>query len=381
MSDVRLALAGLSRIAEPGDAAVFRAVEALGAVAVWEALRQGVPVGRVSEQVLPGIALRAEGYDPAADLAGAARVGARLVCPADAEWPSDRLSWPPSGLLDPPPLALWVRGRWPLAEVVERSVAVVGARAASSYGIHVAGDLAAGLAQGRASVVSGGAYGIDAAAHRGALAAAAAPTLAVLACGVDVAYPRGNDRLLRDVADQGLVVSELPPGSHPTRRRFLVRNRLIAALSLGTVVVEAAARSGSLATLERARLLGRQVMAVPGPVTSSMSSGCHQELRNGATCVTRAAEVLELVGRLGEDLAEDLRGPVDVRDGLSDTVRRVLDALPVRRSVGVAALAREAGVSPLVVQQVMPQLQAHGLVQRTDDGWRLTPLGAGRPVR
>ncbi len=378
MTTVRLALAGLSRIAEPGDPAVWRAVQARGPVEVWEALRAGVPIGQVSQGVLPGIALRAEGYDPAVDLAAAAAVGARLVCPEDAEWPAHRLSWTPTGLLDPPPLSLWVRGPWPLGEVVERSVAVVGARAASSYGLHVAADLAVGLAQGRATVVSGGAYGIDAAAHRGALVSGSAPTVAVLACGVDVAYPRGNDRLLRQVAEQGLLVSELPPGSHPTRRRFLVRNRLIAALSLGTVVVEAAVRSGSLATLERARLLGRHVMAVPGPVTSAMSTGCHQQLRDGAVCVTRAAEVLELVGRLGEDGADELRGPVDVRDGLSDTVRRVLDAVPVRRALGVAGLAREAGVSALVVQQVMPPLQAHGLVHRTEDGWRLTALGAGR---
>jgi DNA processing protein len=374
----RLALAGLSRIAEPGDPAVFRAVQLHGPERVWEALRRGQPVGQVSQDVLPGLAARADGHDPRVDLDAAARTGARLLCPGDPEWPAARLHWTPGGLLDPPPLALWVRGAWPLDEAVERSVAVVGARAASSYGLHVAGELAVGLAQGRAAVVSGGAYGIDAAAHRGALVAGTTPTVAVLACGVDVAYPRGNHRLLREIAEQGLVVSELPPGSHPTRRRFLVRNRLIAALSLGTVVVEAALRSGSLATLERARLLGRHVMAVPGPVTSGMSSGCHQELRNGAVCVTRAAEVLELVGRLGEDAADVLRGPVDVRDGLSETVRRVLEAVPVRRSAGVAALAKEAGVSALVVQQVLPPLQAHGLVQRTEDGWRLTPLGAGR---
>jgi len=374
----RVARAGLSRIAEPGDLAVYQAVQAVGPVDVWEALRQGVPVGQVSQAVLPGIVAKAQGLDPEADLAAAARVGARLVVPGDAEWPTHRLVWISDTLLEPPPLALWVRGLLPLAEVVERSVAVVGARAASSYGLHVAAELAAGLSQGRASVVSGGAYGIDGAAHRGALAAEAAPTVAVLACGVDVAYPRGNDRLLRQVAERGLVVSELPPGSHPTRRRFLVRNRLIAALSLGTVVVEAALRSGSLATLERARRLDRHVMAVPGPVTSGMSSGCHREIRDGAVCVTRADEVLELVGRLGEDDAEQLRGPVDVRDGLSETVRRVLDAVPVRRSAGVAALALEAGVPVLVVQQVMPPLQAHGLVQRTDEGWRLTPLGAGK---
>jgi DNA processing protein len=374
----RIARAGLSRIAEPGDAQVAAAVARLGAVEVWEALRRGVPVGQMSQGVLPGIAAKAQGHDPRSDLAAAARIGARLVCPQDPEWPQDRLHWTADGLLDPPPLALWVRGRWPLDEVVERSASVVGARAASSYGLHVATDLAAGLAERGAGVISGGAYGIDAAAHRGALAAQAAPTVAVLACGVDVAYPRGNDRLLQNVAEQGLVISELPPGSHPTRRRFLIRNRLIAALSLGTVVVEAALRSGSLATLERARLLNRHVMAVPGPVTSAMSAGCHVEVRKGASLVTRAAEVLELVGKLGEDAAPEERGPVDVRDGLSDTVRRVLDAVPVRRSAGVAALAREAGVSPLVVQQVMPPLQAHGLVQRTTDGWRLTALGAGK---
>lgn len=377
----RLARAGLSRICEPGDAAVARAVAAAGAVEVWESLRRGVPVGQVSQGVLPGIAAKAEQRDPQDELSAAAGVGARLVCPHDDEWPRDRLHWEAGGLLDPPPLALWVRGARRLDEVVERSVAIVGARAASSYGLHVASDLSAGLARAGVGVISGGAYGIDAAAHRGALVADAAPTVAVLACGVDVVYPRGNDRLLASVAETGLVVSELPPGSHPTRRRFLVRNRLIAALSLGTVVVEAAARSGSLATAERAWQLGRHVMAVPGPVTSGMSTGCHVQLRKGATCVTRVAEVLEQVAPVGEHLAEEPRGPVDVRDGLSETVRRVLDAMPVRRSIGASALAREVGVAALVVQQVMPPLEAHGLVARTPDGWRLTPLGAGKPLR
>ena len=374
----QLARAGLSRIAEPGDVAIHAAVRSVGAVEVWEALRRGVPVGRVGQGVLPGIALRAEGHDPADDLAAAAACGARLVCPGDPEWPTERLSFEAEDKLDAAPLALWVRGRWLLDEVVERSVAVVGARAATTYGVYVATELGADLSRRRATVISGGAYGIDAAAHRGALHAGVAPTVAVLACGVDVAYPRGNDRLLHEVARTGLVVSELPPGSHPTRRRFLVRNRLIAALSLGTVVVEAASRSGSLATLERAKLLGRHLMAVPGPVTSAMSRGCHDWLRDDAVCVTDGAQVMDLVGRLGDDAAERARGPVDVRDGLSDTVRRVLDALPVRRSCGVSVLAQSAGVAPLVVQQVLPPLVAHGLVERTPDGWRLTALGAGR---
>jgi DNA processing protein len=376
----RVALAGLSRIAEPGDVQVALAVSAKGPVEVWEKLRRGEPVDGVGQAALPGIALKADGHEPRADLAAADRVGARLVCPDDAEWPDHRLTWSAAQLETPPPLALWVRGRWPLDEAVERSVSVVGARAASSYGLHVAAELASGLARAGFTVVSGGAYGVDAAAHRGALADGGAPTLAVLANGVDVTYPRGNDRLLARVAEQGLVVSELPPGSHPTRRRFLVRNRLIAALSLGTVVVEAALRSGSLATLDRARALHRDVMAVPGPVVSAMSAGCHVELRKDAICVTSAAEVLDTVGSLGDDAAEVRRGPVDLRDGLSDQVRRVLDAVPVRRGAGLAVIAKEAGVLPLVVQQVMPPLQAHGLVERTPDGWRLTALGAGKPL-
>lgn len=378
MSAERQARAGLTRIAEPGDPAVSAAIERYGAVAVWQALRAGTPVGRVSQLALPGLALRAAGYDPQDDLAAADRCGARLVCPGDEEWPAERLTWEPDGLLDAPPLALWVRGPARLAAVVERSVAVVGARAATPYGVHVATELASGLSARGATVVSGGAYGIDAAAHRGALDGGPAPTVAVVGCGVDVTYPRGNDRLLARIAATGLIVSELPPGRRPTRRHFLVRNRLIAGLSLGTVVVEAAARSGSLATAERAQLLERHVMAVPGPVTSTLSTGCHELLRHGATCVTRAQEVLDLVGRMGEDAAEPVRGVSSVRDGLSDVVRTVLDALPVRRAAGIATIAKAAGVSPLVVQQVVPPLLANGLLERTPDGLRLTALGAGR---
>ena len=186
--------------------------------------------------------------------------------------------------------------------------------------------------------------------------------------------------MLARTAERGLVVSELPPGSTPTRARFLVRNRVIAALALGTVVVEAAARSGSLATADRARELDRHLMAVPGPVTSAMSAGCHALLRDGATCVTRAEEVLDLVGVLGADAATPLRGPAVLHDGLNETVRRVLEAVPVRGGAGEAALARDAGVPTLVVQQVLPPLLVNGLVERTPLGWRLTALGAGRPA-
>jgi DNA processing protein len=376
-----LALLALSRVTEPGSRSVHRAVQQRGAVAVWEALRRGRPCSPLSAALQAAASVRAQGYDPADDLARLQRCGGRLVHPGSPEWPKDRLDWPDGVLHDAPPLALCVRGRHSLAEVAAGSVAVVGARAATAYGAHVAGELSRSLADRGVAVVSGGAYGIDAAAHRGALAAEATPTVAVLACGVDVAYPRGNDRLLARTAERGLVVSELPPGSSPTRARFLVRNRVIAALTLGTVVVEAAARSGSLATADRARELGRHLMAVPGPVTSALSAGCHALLRDGATCVTRAEEVLDLVGVLGADAATPLRGPTSVRDDLPETVRRVLEAVPVRGGAGEAALARDAGVSTLVVQQVLPPLLVHGLVERTPSGWRLTALGAGRPAR
>lgn len=376
----RLALLALARVTEPGSRSVHRAVQSRGAVAVWEALRRGRPCPPLSATLQAAARARAEGYDPADDLARLQRCGGRLVHPGSQEWPGDRLDWPDGVLHDAPPLALCVRGPHSLPEVADRSVAVVGARAATAYGAHVAGELCRALADRGVAVVSGGAYGIDAAAHRGALSAEAAPTVAVLACGVDVAYPRGNDRLLDRTAERGLVVSELAPGSTPTRARFLVRNRIIAALTLGTVVVEAAARRGSLATAARARELGRHLMAVPGPVTSALSAGCHALLRDGATCVTRVEEVLDLVGVLGTDAAGPLRGPASVRDDLPETVRRVLEAVPVRGGAGEAALARDAGVSTLVVQQVLPPLLVHGLVERTPLGWRLTALGAGRPA-
>jgi DNA processing protein len=243
----------------------------------------------------------------------------------------------------------------------------------------VASELAFALAEAGWAVVSGGAFGIDAAAHRGALAAAGAPTIAVLACGLDVVYPRANDRLLGQVADCGLLVSEVPPGAAPTRVRFLVRNRVIAGLSRGTVVVEAAHRSGSLSTASRALEIHRQVMAVPGPVTSATSAGCHDWIRDGrATLVTSAAQVLELLGAPGEHLLAKPAARADPRDGLSETVRRVLDALPVRSPIGVARIARTSGTSPLVVQQVLPSLLMAGLVEQVDGAWRLTALGAGR---
>ncbi|MGY1746616.1 DNA-processing protein DprA [Blastococcus sp. SYSU D00695] len=383
--EVRRARAWLTRAAEPGSVAFWRFVERTGPVEAVRLLR----AQRAPEAVQALVGARAQQDASLVDLRRAEQCGGRLVVPEDDEWPAlalhaltvavaDEPDLPGGGsdrtTAPVPPVALWVRGPAPLAEVVDRSVAVVGARAATAYGEHVAGDLAHRLGERGWTVVSGGAYGIDAAAHRGALAAGA-PTVAVLACGIDRVYPSGNGALLERIAQDGLVVSEWPPGAAPHRHRFLVRNRLIAGLTRGTVVVEAAARSGAQATARRAARLGRPVMAVPGPVTSAMSVGTHELLRDrglDAVLVADAAHVLEQVGRLGEDLAPPVQGVADVRDDLSDVARRVLDACPVRRGVPAERLAAVAGCSVVEVLQVLPALELAGLVRWTDGGWRVT---------
>jgi DNA processing protein len=289
--------------------------------------------------------------------------------PDDHRFQSDRTIAPV------PPIALWVRGPARLDDVVDRSVAIVGSRASTAYGEHVAGELGHQLGERGWTVVSGGAYGIDAAAHRGALAAEA-PTLAVLACGVDRPYPAAHGALFTRILENGLLVSEWPPGCAPLRHRFLVRNRLIAALTRGTVVVEAAARSGAQATAKRARRLGREVLVVPGPVTSAMSVGCHELLRDraaGATRVGSAAHVIEAVGGIGTDLADPPERPGGARDGLSDLATRTLDACPVRTGVSPERLATIAGCDVLDVLRVLPALELAELVQWTGTGWRVTP--------
>ncbi|TWV30509.1 DNA-protecting protein DprA, partial [Streptomyces misionensis] len=312
-----------------------------------------------------GLVARAGRADPERDLAVARAAGARFVAPGHPEWPGQL-----DDLADARPLGLWVRGRPSLRIWALRSVAVVGARACTAYGTHVAATLATGLAEHGWVVVSGGAYGIDAAAHRGALAAGGA-TVAVLASGVDRPYPRGHTALIERIAAQGLVVGELPPGDHPTPSRFILRNRVIAALTRGTVVVEAACRSGSLATARAAQRLGRHTMGVPGPVTSALSAGVHELLRGEAALVTDAAEVIEMVGDMGE-LAPPRTGPVLPRDLLEPAARTVLAALPGDRAAPAGEVALGAGTTPDEAIAKLYELRALGYVERHGDGWKLT---------
>ncbi len=363
----RRARAALTRIAEPGDEVAGRWVRERGAAEALAALTARRTPAGLDERRAAGYRLRAERADPDADLAAVEALGGRFVCPGDGEWPAQL-----DDLGDGRPLGLWVRGRPSLRYWALRSVAVVGARACTEYGTHVATMLSAGLAEAGWAVVSGAAYGVDGAAHRGALAAGGA-TIAVVACGVDAPYPPGHAGLIRRLAEQGLVIGELPPKDHPTRSRFVLRNRVIAALTRGTVVVEAQVRSGSLITARRARELGRVVMGVPGPVTSGLSAGVHELLRQDALLVTDAAGVIELVGELGEDLAPERRGPVLPRDLLEPAAARVLEGLPGRGGADAADIARRAGTGLDEALARLHELRALGFVERDGTRWRLAP--------
>jgi len=368
LTNDRIARLLLGRIGEPGDVALTKVIAKFGAPGALEQVR----TGSMHHAGVANLRARLEVADPEHDLAAGALVGARFVIPGDAEWPEQvddlvRLGRRDAGV----PLGLWVRGPLDLRVACRRSVAVVGARASTAYGEYVAGELGLGLAERLWTVVSGGAYGIDGAAHRGAIAGDGA-TIAVLACGVDVAYPRGHTALIDRIAETGLIVSEWPPGCAPMRFRFLVRNRVIAALTAGTVVVEADLRSGALSTANRARELDRHLMAVPGPVTSSMSRGTNQLLREpDVMCVTGVADVVEQVGSMGSDLAPQLMLPVDPRDELDDVSRRVLESVPLRRAAGPASIAVTAGIAPGQVLRCLGGLAARGFVERVEAGWRL----------
>ncbi len=378
----RVARVALTWLTEPGNRPVWELVRDLGAPA---ALRLLVAGDAADASLRTTIAARREAGDPRlraeAALRRGLRCGARLVVPSDAEWPRrvDEL-----GTLEVegtdrvhrdirPPLCLWVRGEHPVGEALERSVAVVGARAATAYGTHVTADLAYGLAERGWTVVSGGAYGIDSAAHRSALAAGGC-TVAVLACGVDRPYPAGNSAVFDSIVDSGLLISEWLPGADPLRHRFLIRNRVIAAATAGTVVVEAAARSGAVQTMSRVVALNRPAMVVPGPVTSAMSVGCHELLRRypSARLVTELAQVLDEVGSIGEYLAEPARAREHARDHLDEESALILEAVPEHGSAGPEQLAARAGLEIRTVLRRLSLLEHEGLIVRRTDGVSLS---------
>ncbi|HEY5988093.1 MAG TPA: DNA-processing protein DprA [Streptosporangiaceae bacterium] len=371
----RLARAALTCVAEPGDPAMGTLLRWCTPTEIIAALTENrmpspaalEPAGVAGlDRSLKRWAARLGEAPSEAALDAWRRQGIRLVIPGDAEWPGQL-----DVLGDAGPWGLWVLGNADLRYACLRSVSIVGTRAATAYGSHVCTELSAALAERGWSVISGGAYGIDGCAHRAALAVAGV-TIAVLPGGVDNAYPPGHQGLFRAVQERGVTVSEWPPGRTPTRHGFLVRNRVIAALSRGTVVVEAALRSGALSTARHARDQGRPLMAVPGPVTSAQSAGCHEIIRDwGGVCVTSAGDVVEMLELLGDEPSERPAGPVLPRDQLDRVTSQVLDAVPARVGRGPARIAVAAGVDFDTVMSCLGALAAGGFVERCDQGWRI----------
>lgn len=372
-----------SLIAEPSDAIAFAVCSVLGHTAALELVRRGeagallrelggeLPTQSADpERGTPGARIQRAVERWAARLGGldvdevredARRRGIRVLTPGDGEWPELL-----EDLQETVPHCLWVQGSGNLGALIgPRTVALVGSRASTPYGEDTAAMLASAFVAGGGTVVSGGAYGIDAAAHRGALAADGGATLAVLAGGLDRLYPRGNTQLLETIRARHVLVSEAPPGTAPTRWRFLARNRLIAALSHATVVVEASWRSGALSTARLADQLSRPVGAVPGPVTSAASAGSHRLIRErGAVLVTEPGDLLDLLP--GGPAAGDGGFAVqDELDLLTPSDRRVLDAVPPRSSIALPRLADEIGFRPEEVETALARLELLGLVERS----------------
>ncbi|MGF9646489.1 DNA-processing protein DprA [Pseudarthrobacter oxydans] len=388
VDEERLSRAALARLMEPQDAAGLALVQVCGAVDALRIATGRAAAGPALEQEITALLAdngsatswagmtaslqrwqpRIPDLAPERDLATMARLGGRLIIPSDELWPVQLADL---GIQEP--ICLWWRGQEQPLPGADKCIALVGSRDSTSYGASVTGDIAYSLAQRGLTVVSGGAYGIDAHAHRAALAGgtSAVPTIAVMAGGVDRFYPSGNEDLLRAVCNQGAVIAEVPPGSAPTRYRFLQRNRLIAALSAVTVVVEARWRSGALNTAHHAETLGRAVGAVPGSVHSANSAGCHRLLRDGgAVCVTDAAEIVELAAPSGAGLPQPRQAGAEVQDGLTLEDLILLDALPLRSTTSVEKLCSVAGLSQESVRAGLGRLGLLGLAVSERGGWK-----------
>ncbi|HRO31566.1 DNA-processing protein DprA [Citricoccus sp.] len=400
----RIARAALTRLVDPGDVLGLSAVRVWGAVRALDLLTGRDQPSADERQELSlsvqsaGTPLTSRGWRngrerwnarsgtlaPERDLETLHRLGGGLLIPGDPGWPPAVEDLGPAA-----PVALWYRGTGGMPRA-ERTLAVVGSREASAYGRTATRMLTGGIGARGITVMSGGAYGIDALAHQTALGSGTGEpaTVAVLAGGLDRFYPAGNEQLLRDVASSGLLLSEMSPGTSPTRHRFLQRNRLIAALSGAVLVVEARWRSGAQNTAGHALGLGRDLGVVPGPITSATSAGCHRLLRESpAVIVTQVEEALELLpgglvagsgpGTPGQRTPGT--GPSGGSGGAADdrphdhlTVEELLvyEALPMRNAAPVDRLCSVAGLGPGTVLGVLQKLHRQGLADQQAAGWR-----------
>jgi DNA processing protein len=289
----------------------------------------------------------------------ATRLGIRVLIPSDSEYP-DLLSQ-----IHSPPAALYVTGRKLLAG--NKAVAVVGSRKSSEAGLEIAHQIGAGLNKAGVSVVSGMAYGVDAAAHRGSLQEDG-NTVAVLGCGVDVIYPKQNRKLYDEIMRKGTIISELFLGAGPEARNFPMRNRIIAGTSVGTVVIEATKKSGSLITASMALNENRQVFAVPGHPFAENHEGSNFLLRQGATFIRHAGDLLEdLIPQLGLDVKTDSQMDLDlnkVPDDLSTEEKRVFKALDPVETIHADKLAHTLKIDTSRLGAMLLMLEMKGVVQR-----------------
>ncbi|WP_181275835.1 DNA-processing protein DprA [Brevibacterium oceani] len=395
--EVRTAIAALLRIGEPGDGLLRRLVDDIGPVAALAIITAVAGGQSSSDEAVAGLAsngtgataggavahgelggaierwsMRVDDEDGGGDLDKVARLGGRLIIHGDAEWPSMLDDLGPAA-----PLGLWVRGAAELGVVLTRAVAVVGARAASNYGTKCASDLAWDLASRGITVVSGGAFGIDAAAHRAAIAREA-PTVAFMAGGVDRFYPAANADLFEQILATGAIVSETAPGMTPMRHRFLLRNRLIAASAQVSVIVEAGWRSGALNTARHALELSRQVAAFPGSVYSASSTGAHRLVReHEAELVTCCDDVVALIDDEAPTLFDTTGSGnawagsegVDPVDDLDEREKICLNALSATKALDAGTAAARAGLTIADALSALSALDLAGLAERRDSGW------------
>jgi len=372
----RFARAAWTGIVEPGDRVAGILIAAMGATRALDAIVSRASTASLvtaangeldpddAEKAVERWLPRLQSRVALLALKQAARYAVRLLIPGDAAWPAGFADLGPHE-----PLALWLRGNEPTLATADRSIALVGARAATGYGEHVAMEASAGLVDRGYTIVSGAAYGIDGMAHRAALASSG-QTIAVLAGGVDRFYPSGHEALLTRIVDEGAVVSELPCGAAPTKWRFLQRNRLIAAMSGATIVLEAGWRSGSLNTAGHAAALGRPLGAVPGPVTSAASAGCHRLIREfDAVCVTSADDMAELAPLPGGGAAHDAEPEQGGASEPSAERVRITDALSTRSARLVDDIAARSGLSIATVQSVLGAMQLDGNAVERASGW------------
>jgi len=383
-TDERMTRAALGALLRFGATAVLALASKYGVDEAWRMAKAGVEtLGSEGDpaRVPSGAAFAAwAGATNPREVAEATeQAGLRFLIPGDAEWPLilGELEGCAVGPLGGVPVGLWAAGPGHLARWSKAGVAMVGSRAATRYGESVAttlaSDLAGELGQPHWTVVSGGAFGIDAASHRGALVVSGR-TIGVYAGGLDAPYPPGNAALFKALVDDGLVISELPPGAAPTRHGFLERNRLIAALSQGTIVVEAALRSGARNTASWAGELGRVVMAVPGPVTSAMSVTPHRLIRDGeAVLVAQAPDVRALLRPVGQADELPLIGGRRAGDELTGDAAVVREALPGRGGKTLSEMVLLSGVSVARCLGALHQLADCGYAMMDDQGrWRVS---------